>query len=579
MYDTKTKKIINILVKENLLKPDQLESLEKKAKEEKQSVEEYIYKHGIVKEEDFIRVKGKVLNIPYINLAGRKISHHILKEIPKEAASYYKFVPFAKNGNVLEIGMIDPTDVKALEALKFIAIRHKLVAKIYIISENSIEAVLKQYQILSVEIKKALKNIEEELRRRQTGKGKKEKEKIFEEAPVSKIVDIILKYAIEGKASDIHIEPTEKELVVRFRLDGILHNSLILPKRVHLAVISRIKVLSVLKIDEKRKPQDGRFHITFKGRGIDFRVSTLPTANGEKVAIRILDKSLSLQKLDGLGLSGKGHKEILKNIKKPFGMILITGPTGSGKSTTLYAILNILNQEGVNIITLEDPIEYFIRGVNQSQVFPEIGYTFASGLRSILRQDPDIIMVGEIRDKETAELAVHASLTGHIVLSTLHTNDAVGVVPRLVDMGIEPFLITSSLNVIIAQRLVRRICDHCKKEIVASPGIEKMILKKLDGISESEKKDIVLKNPLKIYKGEGCRYCNKSGYKGRIAIFEVLTIENELEEIIIKNPTEAAIREQARKQNMLTLSEDGILKVLKEYTTIEEVLRVTEESI
>ncbi len=579
MNDKKTKTITDVLLKEGLLKPDQLKFLQEEARKYNQSVEEYIYQNKIISEENFVQAKAKLLKIPYIDLRNKKISPEVLQETSKEVASHYKFIPFSKVGTLLKVAMVDPEDMKACEALKFIALRHHLATKIYITSETSFASVLKQYRAINVEIKKALERIEKEIEIKGTPEekisSKTEIKKIVEEAPVSKIIDIILKHAIEGKASDIHIEPTDKELRVRYRLDGVLHTTLILPKRLHPAAISRIKILSNLKIDEKRKPQDGRFRITFNGREIDFRVSTLPTANGEKTAIRILDTSTGLQKLANLGLKGENYKLVLENIKKPYGMILITGPTGSGKSTTLYSILNILNQEGVNIVTLEDPVEYYIHGINQSQVVPEIGYSFASGLRSILRQDPDIIMVGEIRDKETAELAVHAALTGHIMLSTLHTNDAVGVVPRLLDMGIEPFLITSSLNLVIAQRLMRRLCKYCRRQVDAPPGVEKMIISEFAKIPSQRKESFKLKHPLKIYQKKGCAACSQTGFKGRIAVFEILAMTKKLEEIILKESSESVIREEARRQGMITMTQDGILKALNGVTTIEEVLRVT----
>ena len=360
-------------------------------------------------------------------------------------------------------------------------------------------------------------------------------------------------------------------------MDGVLHTSLFLPKDVHSAIISRIKILSNLKIDETRIPQDGRFHTFIDKKKIDFRVSTLPTTTGEKVALRVLDPSIGLGGFSDLGLYGYNLKTLEKGIEKPFGMVLITGPTGSGKTTTLYAILNALNKEGVNIISLEDPIEYYIEGINQSQIRPEIGYTFASGLRHILRQDPDVIMVGEIRDEETAGLAIHAALTGHIVLSTLHTNNAVGVIPRLIDMGVSSFLLPPSLNLAIAQRLVKRLCEQCKKQVSASPQVADIIEQELNKLSLKKEERAERKKPYKIYQAQGCKFCGQRGTKGRIALFEMIKITSEMEEIIIKNPTESAIEKEAQRQGMTTMKQDGVLKVLEGVISFEEMVKAVED--
>lgn len=506
----------------------------------------------------------KIIHMERISLEKKIIPPAVLKEIPQEAASYYKIVPLNRTGKLLEVGMVDVEDVNALEALKFIAQRHNLETKLYQISPKDFKSVLKQYRALTLEVGEALESLERELTLEKKVPAelpaKERLERLAEEAPITKVVAVILRHATEGRASDIHIEPTDKDLRVRFRVDGVLHTSLMLPKEIHQAVVSRIKILSNLKIDEQRKPQDGRFRAKIEGQEIDFRVSTLPTANGEKVAMRVLDTSVGLRSLEELGLKDKALEIVKENIKKPFGLILVTGPTGSGKSTTLYAILKILNQEGVNILTLEDPIEYFIEGINQSQIRPGIGYTFATGLRQVVRQDPDVIMVGEIRDSETAELAIHAALTGHIVLSTLHTNNAIGAIPRLIDMGIEPFLITASLSLIIAQRLVRKI-NKAGQAKEAAPEVVAMFKKEL-GPGK-------IKEPLKLPQA--------IELKDRIGIFEVLSMSPQLEEIIIKGLTEEAIRKEAERQNMRTMNQDGLIKVLEGITTLEEVLKAVEE--
>ena len=403
-------------------------------------------------------------------------------------------------------------------------------------------------------------------------------EQIAAEAPITKVVAVILRHAVEGKASDIHIEPLENETRVRFRLDGTLHSSIILPQEVHNAIISRIKILSNLKIDETRVPQDGRFRTKIGSNQIDFRVSTLPTAFGEKIALRILDATVGVGTFADLGLLGRNMEIYEKSIKNPYGIVLITGPTGSGKSTTLYTTLNFLDKEGVNIITLEDPVEYYIQGVNQSQIHPEIGFTFASGLRSILRQDPNIIMVGEIRDKETAGLATHAALTGHLVFSTLHTNDSLGIIPRLADMDIDPFLIPSTLVAGMAQRLVKKMCKECSKPVPLPDKFSKVVDDALKSVPEPEQQKYGLKKPWKIFEAPGCPACGFKGTKGRVGIFEIFEMTSSLEKIILGSTmSEAAIAEEARRQGMITMKQDGIMKAMVGLVSIEEVLRVVEE--
>ncbi len=529
-----------------------------------------------------VKKRAQALKVPFIDLTGREISVEVLKEIPEEAANFYKFVPIAKEGKVLEIGMVEPDNLKAKEALRFITQRGGLEPKVFIISQIDFDNILKQYRTLRGEVQKALRELKEEIETEERikpleGRTKEIAKKIVAEAPITKIVAVFLRHAIEGNASDVHIESTEKEVKIRFRVDGILYTSLILPKDIHSAIVSRIKILSDLKIDETRVPQDGRFHTTVGGKKIDFRVSTLPTAGGEKVVLRVLDPSVGLRKFVDLGLGGYNLETLEKEIKQPFGMVLITGPTGSGKSTTLYAILNKLNQEGVNIISLEDPVEYYVEGINQSQIRPEIGYTFASGLRHILRQDPDVIMVGEIRDEETAELAIHAALTGHILLSTLHTNDAIGVIPRLIDMKIGSFLLPSSLNLIIAQRLVRRLCEKCKKEVVASDKVAEIVEKELALLNPEHKKDFSWKKPFRIYRPAGCKFCNNKGTKGRIALYEMLRMTPQLEAIIAGELNESRIKEEAERQGMITMKQDGVSKALQGIISFEEMLRVIED--
>jgi type IV pilus assembly protein PilB len=552
------------------------------AKKNNTDIFEALVSKKFLKEEEAVKIKADFLHIPYINLSEKLVDRSVSEIIPEKAVIFYRFIPFELENSVLKVGMVDPNNLDALDALKFISIRHGISTKIYLISKGSFNAVLKQYKNFGDELKDVLKSVDKRIESKVEDEQRvQETERITEEAPVSKVVDIIISHAVEGKASDIHIECSEKDLRVRYRLDGELHDSLILPKKLGPAVVSRIKILSGLKIDETRKPQDGRFRFNLSsqegiGKSIDLRVSTFPTVNGEKVVMRILDTSSEIANLESLGIRAKALDLIKENIKKPFGIILITGPTGSGKSTTLYALLKMLNEEGVNIVTLEDPVEYYLEGINQSQVKPEIGYTFASGLRSILRQDPDIVMVGEIRDKETAELAMHAALTGHLVLSTLHTNNSIGVVPRLVDMGIEPFLIGSALNVAIAQRLVRRICPYCKERVEVPHEILELVKEELDNIPEESKRGVDLGADLEFYKGKGCKECKNSGAVGRVGIYEVLSMTPEMEKVIHASVTDHDIELEAKRQGMVNMKQDGIIKAMLGLTTIEEVLRVTE---
>lgn len=564
-------------------KKENLDVAYEEAKKNSSNIFDVLLYKKFFKEEEVTKIKADFLNVPYMNLKEKVIDDTVFSAIPEKAIAFYKLLPFEFDGDLLKIGMVNPNDLEALDALKFISIRHGINTQIYLISQGSFDTIIKAHKNFGDELKDALKNVDdriENVSKEETLAA--DSGHITEEAPISKVVDIIVSHAVEGKASDIHIESTEKDLRVRYRLDGALHDSLILPKKLSPAVVSRIKILSNLKIDETRKPQDGRFRFNLSEKGrlsksVDLRVSTFPTVNGEKVVMRILDTSNEIANLEVLGIRPKGLGMLKENIEKPFGIILITGPTGSGKSTTLYALLKILNAEGVNIVTLEDPVEYYLSGINQSQVKPEIGYTFASGLRSILRQDPDIIMVGEIRDKETASLAMHAALTGHLVLSTLHTNNSIGVVPRLVDMGIEPFLIGSALNIAIAQRLVRKICPYCKEEIEVPQEVNDKVNAELKNIAPEHREDIDLTKGLKFYRGKGCKECKNSGASGRLGIYEMLVMTPDMEKIIHSSITDTEIGAEAKRQGMVTIKQDGILKALLGQTTIEEVLRVTEE--
>jgi type IV pilus assembly protein PilB len=567
--------IIEELTKRGILKKEEEQKLKREVENLGKREEEVILDRKILSEEELFSIKSEILKIPLKKFEPKEIPPEVLREIPEETVEFYKIIPISKKEKILEVGMVYPEDLDAIEAIKFLARKKDLEVKVFLVTLSDFKKALEEYRTKREEIEKAIEELEKELKVEKEKPTVAELGRIVEEAPITKAVASILRYGIEGQSSDIHIEPVKDKMRVRYRFLGKLYCSIFLPIKVHPAIVSRIKILSDLRIDETRIPQDGRFSIEYGGRKIDFRVSTFPTAMGEKVAIRILDPRVGLKKMEELGLSGRNFEVLQKAIQKPFGMILATGPTGSGKTTTLYAILQKLNKEGVNIVTLEDPVEYFIEGINQSQIRPEIGYTFATGLRHVLRQDPDIIMVGEIRDKETAELAVHAALTGHLVLSTLHTNNVIGVIPRLIDLGISPFLIPYSLSLAIAQRLVRRLCDKCKREVKPSKEIRDLILEEIEELPEEEKKKIKIPQNFKIYEAVGCDECNKVGFSGRIGIFEVLEMTKNLEEIILKEPSEAKILEEAKRQGMITMRQDGILKVLKGITTIEEVLRET----
>jgi type IV pilus assembly protein PilB len=572
--------LIDKLVEKGLLKKDKAASLRLEIEQSGKKEEEAILESGAVPEADLFQTKSEFLKIPLKEVNPEKISPEVLEMIPEETARYYRMIPLTKSAKDLEIGMVYPEELKAQEALKFIFRRQRQNYRVFLISISTFKNVFKKYRNQKKEVGMALEELETELQQ-ETVKKKASTaadfERMAEEAPITKIVAVILRNAVEGLASDIHIEPTKSKLRVRFRLMGVLHPSLFLPLKIHPAVIARIKILSNLKIDEIRIPQDGRFSINVEGKSVDFRVSTFPTTLGEKVAIRVLDPSVGLGTFEDLGFEGRNLEMLKQGIAKPYGLVLSTGPTGSGKSTTLYAILQLLDTEGRNVVTLEDPVEYFIEGVNQSQVRPEIGYDFAIGLRHILRQDPNVIMVGEIRDEETASLAINAALTGHIVLSTLHTNNAAGVIPRLIDMKIKPYLISPALQLAIAQRLVMKLCNSCKKEIEPKPEIRDMILAEVESLPLNIRKTVKVSKNLKIFAAQGCEKCNKMGFAGRIALFEILLMTDALSNVILKEPSEASILKEAKAQGMITMKQDGILKVLRGVTTIEEVLRVSEE--
>ncbi len=587
--------ILDVLIKRGVIEAKDLASIKEKISVNGANTDEILLGMG-VKEEDLLYAKAEYYGVAVKSVDLALVTSKILDYIPEEAAVYYKFVPIGLSEGVLEVGVTDPDNISARDALNFISSKINLPFKIFLISEEDFAKVVSLYKGLSGEVTKALTELETEFvteskekEEKESDKEKKEVEdsgadvqtdlsdtseqgdksaKVMENAPVTKIVATILRYAIDGRASDIHIEPTSKNVRIRFRVDGVMNTSLVLPARVHSAVVARIKIMSNMRLDEKRKPQDGRFSAQLNERKVDFRVSTFPTYFGEKVVIRILDQEKGVLKLDQLGLSSDNLQKIRKALDRPYGLILISGPTGSGKSTTLYSMINEVDKEHKNVLSLEDPIEYNIDGLSQSQVRPEIGYTFAVGLRTTLRQDPDIIMVGEIRDKETAQLAIQAALTGHLVFSTIHTNNAIGVVPRLIDMGVDPYLIAPTLVLTIAQRLARAFCPGAGKPVSTAGGIQMMIDKQFETLPPAYKKNLKFgKEVYELSPGPNC----PNGVRGRVAVVEALEIDKELEQIILKNPTEQEIWKYARSKGMLTMKEDAILKAFDRKIPFEEV--------
>ena len=565
--------LLSILEKKNIIDEKDIALIKKEAEISGNSFEKILIKTGI-KQDIILKAKGEYYNIPIWELKNKSVPFEVFKYIPEESALHYKFVPLGVSDNVLEVGILDSDNLDALDALNFISSNADTPFKIYLISENDFDEIYKMYKGFSGEVNRAISELDTELVKDKKIKALGEDKKVSntdiikEDAPVTKIVANIIRYAVEERASDIHIEHMSDSIRVRFRVDGTLSTSLMLPLKTHQAVVARLKVLSSMKLDEKRRPQDGRFSAKINNRKVDFRVSTFPSYYGEKVVIRILDTDKGVRKIDEFGLSERNLRLIKNAIKQPYGLILISGPTGSGKSTTLYSMLNETDHESKNVLSLEDPIEYNIDGISQSQVRPEIGYTFANGLRTTLRQDPDIIMVGEIRDKETAGLAVQAALTGHLVLSTIHTNNAIGVIPRLLEMEVDPFLIAPTLIIAVAQRLVRTLCPATGKPIEIEESMRKMIESQFSDLPEKYRKTLPIgKNFFDPEPNEGC----PTGMRGRMAVFEIIEMNKEIEEIILKNPSDLEIQKIARKNGMLTMKEDAILKAFDKKIPFSEI--------
>ncbi|MCK5319875.1 Flp pilus assembly complex ATPase component TadA [Candidatus Parcubacteria bacterium] len=578
----KQEEILRHLVENQMLTQEQIVEFKEEAKADKKNIEEILVNKKIISLEDLTKFKATLYGLSYENLQEKAIDKDIINIISKEVAENYKIICFSKDGQKIKVGIIDPDNFKAIEAMDFLAKGNGLEVEYFLVSADSFARAIKKYESISEELSSAIESKESEEEELMTvdDKDKIDLEEITKSAPVAKIVSVIIRHAVEGGASDIHIEPLHSESRVRYRIDGILHTSLVLPRNVHNAIVARIKVMANLKIDETRIPQDGRIRLVINKREIDFRVSILPLVGSEKVVMRILDTTKGAPALLDLGFQGRQLKVVENNLKKTEGLLLVTGPTGSGKSTTLFSMIDILNKEGVNISTLEDPVEYQIKGVNQSQVKPDIGYNFSTGLRSFLRQDPDVIMVGEIRDEETAELAIHAALTGHVVLSTLHTNSAVGAIPRLLDMRIEPFLLGSTVHTVIAQRLARKICPHCKEEFEIPKDILSEVKAKISDIDEKYINKIIKgfnTEKLIFYHGKGCPRCGNSGYSGRVSVIEVLDINKKLKRLIFDGNRDLSMEQILSTQEFITIKQDGILKVLQGITTMEEVMRVMKD--
>lgn len=558
--------IEDILFKQGLINANQLSAIKLEAINSGQNTEKIVMQHQLVAPAKYYAAKAQLLGVPFISLEGKAITTDVLDAVPEAAAQRYHIIPFDRKDNKLFVAMTDPLD---LQVIQFIEKKSGLFVKPYLAApEEIVKAIGDQYaQNLTSDVNSALKEVSD---LRKDEESPQDKAEVIREAPVSNITAQLLEYAVKSRASDIHIEPLEDKTRVRYRIDGILHEKVILPRGVHDALVSRIKILSALKIEEKRLPQDGRFSYTSGKSIFDLRVSTVPTVHGEKVVMRLLPKSTVAPTLQDLGLRGGALRILETQITRPHGIILICGPTGSGKTTTLYSILTKLSTTKVNILTIEDPVEYQILGANQVQVNPQIGLTFAAALRSFLRQDPNIMLVGEIRDTETAELAIQAALTGHQVFSTLHTNTASGALPRLLDMSVEPFLLASSINAAVGQRILRKICQSCRTTFDPPPEVA-------DNIRRVMGKLIPANQSIKLFKGVGCDQCGHIGYSGRVGIYEVLALSPKIMQMVLERASAKEIETLAISEGMMTLKQDGYMKALEGITTLEEVLRVAED--
>jgi len=560
-------KLLELLWKQNKLTKEDFDRISAEILGSSVGAEELLIKHNLVSEAVICQAKAEILKIPYVDVSATSIAPEALNLLPEAVADKYLVLPFAfdKEKQTLSIVMANPIDLQALE---FIEKKTGMRLQPFLGETSKLTKQIKERyaQSLSLEVTEALKETTSAQSKKMT--VDELSDGVIREAPIAKIVSTILEFAIKVRASDVHIEPLEEKTRVRYRIDGILYEKLILPRSVHDSVISRIKILSHMKIDEKRIPQDGRFNFRTGDEEVDLRVSSLPSVHGEKIVMRLLSKAMHVPELQELGLRGRALTNLQAAIRVPHGIVLVTGPTGSGKTTTLYSLLNMINTPRVNIMTLEDPVEYQISGITQVQTNPQAGLTFSSGLRSFLRQDPNIIMVGEIRDKETAELAIQASLTGHLVFSTLHTNSASGALPRLLDMEMEPFLLASSMTCIVGQRICRKVCESCKEAYEPAAAVVADVKKVLG--------PLLITTKIQFYRGKKCAECNGTGYSGRIGIFEVLPVTEKIGRLILEHSPSSKIETEAKLNGMIDMKQDGYLKTLEGVTTLEEVLRVAE---
>lgn len=552
-------KLYNLLKENEYLPIEQLGIARETAKQEKISLQDALVEKDMISDENIGGVIADFLKLPYVVLSRTIVTDEALRIIPEDFARKQKMITFSKQEDTVKVATSHPENARALQ---FIAKKIHGKVRVYYATEKDISEIIRRY-------KKELQSKFDDLLKEQIQTAKNAK---VQDAPVAKIVDLLIEYAYDNKASDIHIEPRRGDSLTRFRIDGIMHNVLIVSKALHEQIATRIKVLAKLRTDEHMSAQDGKMQVKLAEEELDIRVSIVPIVEGENIVLRLLSSRSRQFSLSDLGMSDKDLGKVKSTYQKPYGMILVTGPTGSGKTTSIYAVLKILNTKEKNIATIEDPVEYEIEGINQIQVNPKTNLTFADGLRSILRQDPDIIFVGEIRDAETASIAINSALTGHLVLSTLHTNNAPTAIPRLLDMNIEPFLVSSTVNIIIAQRLVRKICDNCRVSYTQPRG------DLVKSLSEELTAKHFGKDPeIRMYKGKGCLVCHNTGYIGRVGIFEVLLVSRAIQELINKKADAEDIKDCAVGEGMSTMTEDGLDKVQEGITTIEEVLRVTKE--
>ncbi len=564
---------LEFLADKKLLDAKQLPRIFAESEASAEPLDRHLQRHGLTPEK-ILEAKSEYYGIPIheIGSGTGAVPFEVLRYVPEESALHYGFAPVAIQDGFLVVGVLNPEDIEAREALNFISAKEDIPYKLTLLSEKDFERILGAYKGLSGQVTQALEELETEDISLEddavVSTTQKGSVRIIEDAPVTKIVSTIIRYAVEGNASDIHVEPIRERIRVRFRVDGDLKTSLMLPSKVHSALVARIKVQAKLKLDEKRKPQDGRFQVRIQSRQVDFRVSTFPTYYGEKVVMRILDQERGVRNVDQIGLMANQKEMLLRAVSRPYGMILISGPTGSGKTTTLYSVLDLVDKEKFNVLSLEDPVEYAIEGVSQSQVFPEIGYTFATGLRTTLRQDPDIIMVGEIRDGETAKLAIQAALTGHLVFSTIHTNTSCGIVPRLIDMGVDPYLIAPTLVLGVAQRLVRKSCPGAGEEEKVEGALKAMIDDQFSDLpTEFHAQLPPMNSVMRLKPSPEC----PMGTRGREAVFEMYEMSRDIESVILSNPTENALYDTVRKKGMITMREHAIVKALEHSVPWEEV--------